>query len=487
LAAAGGTNNLSAFGLEGSAITVKLETTSDQPIIFQLGGPTPLGSQFYFRRVGADGVYTADEAFLASLPRTADYWRDRGLFDLRGRSFDRIEVRGKTPFTAVREPDSDAWRLTKPLSARADGPRIEALVNALQSTRVAAFVTDSPIVDLEPLGLQPPDTELILGAGTNDLVRLQFGKTPTNAPEYVLVRRLAQTNLVLVPVEAGMLMKLPLANFRDRQLTPSLDGTTEVRIRAGDATVRAIRRGTNWTVVEPETFAADPNLMIRLLQQLSGLEIVDFPNDVPADLARYGLDRPRREFSVLAGTNELVRLQFGNNHGTDKVFVRRGDETSIYATPLAELLRLPEVASQLRDLHFAPTNVVEVVIEQKGRQRTLSRKPAGQWTVTTGANGPLLDEAINETLYRLGQVESTRYVLADPKQLELLKFSEVAHTVTFRFKPGSEFSSIKLQFGGRNPVNNLLALARFDENSQPVLFEFPGTLYEDVLRDFSAP
>src|SRR5262245_54849158 len=41
LMAAGGTNDLRAFGLDSSAITVKLET-GDEPIIFQLGGPTPL-------------------------------------------------------------------------------------------------------------------------------------------------------------------------------------------------------------------------------------------------------------------------------------------------------------------------------------------------------------------------------------------------------------------------------------------------------------
>ena len=487
MAVEGSVQDLKGFGLDDAAITVKLESLSGAPTIYQLGGATPLGSQFYFRRVGADGVFSAEDTFLALLPPKADYWRDRSLFDLKGKEFDRVEVRGTTAFTAVRDSVSSRWRLVKPLPARADSERIEAVIHALQQLPVAGFVSDSPLVDLAPLGLQPPEAELVLGRGSQDLVHLQFGRAPTNAPDYVLVRRMANTNLVLAPLQAGILLKLPLGNFRDRQLVPSLDTATEVRFQAGDTSVRVERNGTNWMVVEPTRFPADNGLINLFLHQLGGLDIVDFPNDVPADLSKYGLDRPRRRFAVLAGTNELVRLEFGSNLGLDKVYVRRADEPSIYATRLAELLRLPETAGQIRNLRFDPTNVVEVSIEQKGRSRVLTRTAQGTWSVTRGAVGILIDESVEETIYRLGRVESARYVLPDPKQLELLKFSEVAHTVTLKFRVGSGFNTLTFQFGGRNPANNLMALIRFDTAEPPILVEFPGALYEDVFRDFSAP
>ncbi len=481
------TNEFRDFGLADGATVVTLDTVEGSPLIYHLGGPTPLGSQFYFRKVGSDGIFTASDSFLTTLPPSASFWRDRGLFNLRGREFDRVEIRGQTAFTAVRDPRRGGWQLLKPLAARADSDRIEALVNALQSTRVTGFVSDSPLLELEPLGLQPPESELLIGRGTNDLVRLQFGRAPTNRPQSVVVRRLANTNVVEVPIQAAILSRLPLSNFRDRRLVPALDGATEVRFRMGDAEVRVERSGTNWTVVSPTRFPADPLLMEQLLKQVGGLEIVDFPDDVPVDLSRYGLDRPAREFAVLAGTNELARLYFGSKLGLDKVYVRRADEPSVYVTPLAELLRLPEVAAQVRDLHFESTNVVEVAIEQKDRKRNLIRGPKGIWSVATGAPGGFLDEAVNETLYRLGRVASTRYVFSDPKQMDLLKFSEVAHTVTLKFRPGLPFQKVTFQFGGKNPANNMFALVRFDDDPQPLLIEFPGQLYEDVYRDFSAP
>jgi hypothetical protein len=410
------------------------------------------------------------------------------LFDLRGQSFDRLEIRGPTAFTAVRESTNGSWRLVKPLAARADSERIEALINALQVTPVAAFVSDSPLVDLAAYGFQPPESEFVLGRGTNDLVHLQFGRVPTNSPEHVLVRRMATTNVVLAPVQAGMLLRLPLPNFRDRSLAPRLEGVSEVRFRSDGGWVRVERQGTNWTVVEPRRFAADPTLMDQLLRQLGGMTIVEFPNDVPADLGRYGLQRPERGFVVLAGTNELARLDFGSQVGTDdKVYVRRADEPSIYATRLGELLRLPEVADQIRLMRFDPTNVVEIAIEQKGRKRVLTRGSNGRWTASSGSPASFLDETVNETLFRLGRVESTRYRTPEDEQLGLLKFKEVDHSVDLKFRPGSGPGSLRFQFGGKNPANNMFALVRFDTDSDPLLIEFPLALYEDVYRDLSAP
>lgn len=486
LEAAGSTNELKAFGLGDDALTVKMETTSGLPVLFKLGGPTPMGGQFYFQRVGSDGIYTADEAFLGTLPRNADSWRDRGLFDLAGVPYDRVEVRGKPRFVAEKDVRTGAWRLTRPLSARADGDRIEALLGAMQRVRVAGFIADSPLIDLGALGLEPAETELIVGRGTNDLVRLQFGRTPTNAPEYSFVRRMANTNIVLVPVEATTLVRLPLVNFRDRRLAPDLTAADSIHFRSGTNQSVLERHGTNWLATIPSAFPANSDWVRQLLAQLSVLPIVDFPNDVPVDLAPFGLDQPRHEWAVKAGTNELVRLSFGVQDGLDKVFVRRAGELPVYSVPLAELLRLPVSAVQLGQIRFDSTNVASVTAIQKGRTNEVTRGADGAWQAG-GASDPVFDGAVNEILYRIGHLDGARYPLRDAKQFELLKFPEVDHTLILKMNPGAPLNRFSMQFGGPNAVNNVYGLARFDEDDRGFLLEFPGTLYLDVLNALSVP
>ena len=138
-------------------------------------------------------------------------------------------------------------------------------------------------------------------------------------------------------------------------------------------------------------------------------------------------------------------------------------------------------------MRFDPTNVVEIAIEQKGRKRVLTRGSNGRWTASSGSPASFLDETVNETLFRLGRVESTRYRTPEDEQLGLLKFKEVDHSVDLKFRPGSGPGSLGFQFGGKNPANNMFALVRFDTDSDPLLIEFPLALYEDVYRDLSAP
>ena len=487
LEAAGSTNGWAAFGLGDNALTVKLESATGPAVIFRLGGPAPLGSQFYFQRVGADGIFTADDSFMGTLPRTADSWRDRALFDLDGTAYDRVEVRGKPGFVAVKDGKSGVWRLTKPLAARADGERIETLLGALQRVRVAQFVTDSPLVDLGPLGLEPAEAELLVGRGTNDLVRIQFGRSPTNAPDFAFVRRMANTNLVLVPVDAANLVRLPLVNFRDRRLSPDLTAADHIEFRAGTNRSILDRRGTNWLAGGPAPFPADSARIGQLLTQLGELQIVDFPNDVPDYPARYGLDRPDPEWTVMSGTNELIRLAFGDTNGLDKVFVRRADEMPVYSLPLAEKFRLPESAAQLRLLQFEPTNVVQVTVLQKGRTKVVTRGADGKWQAGPGGSDLLFDESINEALYRIGHLDGARYPLRDATQFGLLKFPEVDHTLVLRMAPGTPIDQLTLLFGGRNAMDNLYAVARCDGDARGFLLEFPGVVYLDVLRVLSVP
>ncbi|MCW5558276.1 MAG: DUF4340 domain-containing protein, partial [Verrucomicrobiae bacterium] len=466
-----GTNGLKAFGLQEGSLTVKLETdTGRPPVRLKIGGPTPLGSQFYFQQVGVEGVFTASDSFLATLPRTADSWRDRTLFDLNGVVFDRVEVRGKPSFVLERDPSAgNAWRFTRPLSARADAGRIEALLGALQRIRVSEFVADSPLVDLGPLGLQPAETELVIGRGTNDLIRLQFGKSPTNEPGYTFARRLATTNLVKVPTEAATLVRLPLANFRDRRLTPPLAGADRLVFRSGTNEVSLQRQGTNWTMATTPPMPADPLRVAQVLAQLQGMPIMDFPADVPADLARYGLDHPAREWIVRRGTNELVRLTFGAERGAEKAFVRRADEMPVYSVPLTEVLQLPESPSQLRQLQFDATDVVQITVEQKGRTRVVKRGTRGSWEGVSSEPGILFDEAINETLYRLGHLDSPRHPVHDAQQEEALKFPEVDHRLVLDLAPGAPAARMTVSLGGRDALDNLYAIIRCDNDERGFL------------------
>lgn len=476
--------DLSAFGLGNGAATLKLETTTG-PVIFKLGGSAPFGDQFYFQRIGNAGVFLADGALRELFPASADAWRDRRLVRLPDPDFDRFELRGRTAFEAEKNPVTGIWRLTKPLAVRADSDRLNAVLHALLTVRIAQFVTDSPGADLETFGLRPAEAEVLVGRGTNTLAQLQFGRPPTNNPGGVYVRRLTQTNVVLVPAATALALRGPLGAFRDHRLLPPLEDSTRLEFIVGAEHTVVEKSGTNWVVTAPVRFPAQTDLVNYLFTRVGSTAITDFPNDVVADYGSYGLTAPGRTYAFTQGTNAPLQLHFGAQPDSDHVFVRRLDEAGVYVVRYTDLLQLPETAAQLRDFRFASSNVVKVAIRQKGNVRTLMRGADGQWGVTAGPAAGPFSPAVEETLHRLGDLATSRYAVRDEAMFtQLRSFTELGHEISLTFGPDATLRTLRLRF-----VTDLgtvaIALANFDDDPMPLRLELPGALFQDVRRDFS--
>lgn len=483
---AGQPDGLKSYGLEPPGATVTF-LTAQGASIFRLGNLTPAGSHFYFQRVGSEGVYTAPVAILESVPSGADEWRDRTLWDLGGRSYDRVrlESKGRTVFEAVR--DLGGWRLRQPLSARADGERIEAMLAQLGTVRVSGFVTDAAVIDRAAYGLQPPEFELSVGIGTNDLVRMQVGSMPTNAPGERFVRRLANTNVVRVAASDLEVLEHPLEDFRDPLVFGALGGVSALEVRGSNAFSLSLV-GTNWFVTAPSRFPAEGSAVEFLLAQLAQLEIAQFVNDVVPDLAPYGLDRPGREFLALRGTNVLAHLQVGSP--TDRrgtlLFARRTDEPGVYAIPRTVLFNL-ESAGQLRSWKFDPTNAVEIEVAAGGQRHVLVRQ-GGVWRIPGGpAFKGFLPDAVDEMLYRIGIWDSMRYAVTDEAALlRAGRFAEVSQEVRIRFGEGAPMKSLRLRFGAPLGANRFV-LANFDEDPVALRLEMPAGLHADLSRYLGMP
>jgi hypothetical protein len=486
-AASGG---LHAFGLDASATTLKVETGSVR-LFFKLGGLAPVGGQFYFQRVGDDGVFTGDAGLLDTLPENASAWRNRALFTVPAADVERVELRGRTTFEAARTPDRMGWHLTRPIEARADGDRMEALVGILQRTRIAEFVSDAPGADLERFGLQLPEAELLLQGGSNTLVHLQIGRSPTNNPALVYVRRMAATNVVLIPAAAILPLQGTLATYRDRHLLSPVGASTRVDFSAAGRNSQLEREGTNWWVAGTSRRRARNDLVEFFLSRINALEIIDFANDVVADYSRYGLSAPARTYGFQTGTggtnatNSSLRLLVGEtgDRDTPLVFTRRSDEPGVYGIRRADIARLPESALQFRDFRFASSNAVKVVTVHQGRTRTLERSASGDWTVTAGEPGAPFSPAAEETLHRLGFMDTVPYTVPN-ESLYAGRIKDIGFELTLYFDSAAPLRKWRLRF-----VTDLGALAaalsNFDDEPTTFSTELPGDLFRDVRRDFS--
>lgn len=491
-------NALHAFGLDPPAVAIVLQQGTARREL-RLGTSTLLGGEVYAQVVGREGLVTLDANVVALFPASVQDWRDTALVNVTGLRFNRIETRPITNgFELVHEPTNRVWQMVRPLPLRANNAKIEGLLQRLDMVRVSKFVTDDPVADLEQYGLQPPERELVLASGTNDLVVIQFGRSPTNTLDQVFARRLPGSNVVLVPRPE---IEPWLGSFRDfcdrRLMVFDPDKVTRIAVQ-GDEKIVVERRSTNtWRLASPYVAPADHLLVLDMMASLADLEFLEFEREVTADFAAYGLEPPRRQYRLETAvtnangaiTNQvLAQLDIGNPTQY-KFFARRTPENSVVT--MIDAGRLPRAAYQLRDRriwNFSTNQIAAITIKQLGNARRVLRTGPAQWMAAPDTpSSPLNAFALEEAAYQLGRLQAAEWVARGEDQLARYGFATIDHQITLELVGGDKPETRTVRFGRRTPSGrSAYASVTMDGINVPVVFECRPRLYELVQSELTA-
>jgi len=495
------------FGLDVPHATLTLHHNGQRTEVM-FGARTPVGDGVYAQVLNQSPIYVLDAELVSRLPRNYNDWRDTALFSSARFQMNRMEFRaGGRGFTVDWDYAARAFLITKPITARADTSKMEALLRNLMGAQVLQFVTDSPRADLEAYGLQPPETEISFLVGSNEQYTVkfavQFGKSPTNDPTSVYARRPTTTNIVLVPRTVLEAAQKNQSDVRDLHLVNFPPDAVDI-IEVTDATDGfTARRQTNgsWTITEPRTEQADTNAVRELFDQLSRLEGT-VEKDVVTDFTTpYGLNPPTRRYLLkttltnAAGlvTNPVIaELDLGRAQGK-RVFARRPDEATAYSLSAEEVFRLPRAGWQLRDRRvwsFATNQVHRLSIRHQGQTKTLQRSANGAWSLVEGTGiVSTVNPVLEDILVQLGELRVRAWVDRGEQNRAAYGFGEGTTRISIELKNGDRPPPpLVLEIGrpGFSPTGLPYGLAIVD--GQTWIFELPPEYYFQVLvRDLLSP
>lgn len=492
------------FGLDVPQATLTLQHNGQRTEVL-FGSKTPTGTGVYVQVLNQSAIYVLGAELVDLLPRGHTDWRDPMLFSSTGFQMNRIEVRtaGRGFTLDLIDATNQVFLLTKPTVARADPAKVQSFLRDLITSQVTRFITDNPRVDLEAYGLQPPEAELLFLEGTNEQFTVQFGKAPPNDSTNVYARRLATTNIVLVPRSVLELVQVPHSDLRDLHLmgfAPASVDAIEV-IGAESFTVRRQTNGS-WMITEPKLESADTNAVLDWLKQMAYMEGAVEKEVVTDFSSPYGLSTPPRRYLVKAsGTNSaggatnriLAQLDLGKVSPEKRVYARRPDETTVYSVASSDIARLPYSAWQLRDRQvwsFTTNQVDQVRIRRRlanGVQtRTIRRTGAASWY--DGEAELPNSAAIEETIYRVGQLRAAVWVARGEEKKAELGFTETGNRITIELRNGDKPRTLVLEFSTQMLPQAPAPYAAATVDGQTWIFELerPALWYE-IVRDLFGP
>lgn len=317
--------------------------------------------------------------------------------------------------------DDSGWRLVKPVQAPADETTVKGLINALVDAEVQKTLDEAP-ADPASFGLDKPEPKAVLTLKDGkEAPAVMVGKnTAIGGKTYVRKGDEPKIYLTTSVLRSGL--NKQAKDLRDKQLLAFQDDdVSRVEIaEAGAAPTTLVRKDKEAWTVDPGGHPADTTEVRSYLASLRAARAVDFPDDAPANLAKYGLDHPRLSVTVTTSKegSEPKTLLIGGEETKDtqkQVYAKRSDQQTVYSLGEWSYRSLDKNAAQFRDktvLGFDPERVGKVTLARKaGANVTLTRKD-GTWQVE-GAEGTPKEPTITRFLADLKELRGSD-IAAEP-------------------------------------------------------------------------
>jgi hypothetical protein len=483
------------YGFDQPQFTMTF-TQGDQRNQISVGNRTALGDQVYLRLIGQQGTYVVDAAWLNSLPRSVEAWRDTSLVDA-GQSFDWIVLtNGNRIIELRRDPATTLWRMIRPLPARANSVLIDQALQKLQTSPIALFVTNAPAGDLSAYGLQPSSLDLWLGNGSNLIACVHIGGSLTNDFAGDYIQRDGWNTVAIVPHGALAAWRSQVNDFRDPRLFELTQPVIGIDVDAADHFQLQLQGSNSWSLVG-QKYPADTDSVNEFIKRLASLKVVEFVKDVvtPVDLQTYGFTTNSHKISLFCrggGTNvNTIQILFGNPD-TNGFYVRRSDEDFIYRLALADVDTLPDTGYLFRDRFiwkFTGEDVTQVTIRKDGKVRQLIHNGLGKWALGPNSQGMIVGRLIEESVggsanfSGLCQLSAQKWVFPSLPDPEKWGFTTNSLQITLDLKNGEKHT---VDFGQEIPGYQT-ALASVNLDGERWVFLFPPILYQFVSSYLTIP
>ena len=345
--------SLASYGLDRpTRVTIALgkdKGRTSQMLLF--GRTEPAKQGVYAMRPGEASVLLVGEEVWKALPKNVASLRDKTVL-----AFDRdkvVRLEAESPKGKVLlARDGQKWQITAPEPWKADDGLVGGLLFKIRDMRAVGFLGEGPAAIRQYLA--KPEVKISLWEeGARAPTTLLLGPSPDKRGGRPMAYAAIVGRGPVVLVDAQFLRDLAktATDVRDRTLFGFFDpkDVRRVRVKSGAAAMALERKGeADWRVVEPKSGRAREGKVTDLLYALRSLRWKELVSAKGADAARYGLDAPSFEVTLIKADGKEIGTLIVGRKEADRVYVRTGAAPTIFALDPRELGDLPRIPDDLQ-------------------------------------------------------------------------------------------------------------------------------------------
>jgi Domain of unknown function (DUF4340) len=420
--------SLEPYGLATPLLEIQV-TLKDQskPLILRLGTTNPTGGSYYAQVEGRVPIYLVSGVAKDVLDASLHALRDKIVLAFTPAEVQEIQLaRGTDAPVVVQRQAEDTWRLTAPVSAKADAQQVRAMIQRLHDVKVQAFIAEDA-VDLESYGLQTPAWHVSLNIGQDHVpLTLSLGKVDSERKGVYAKRDDDAARVFLLPQDLWDNLPKTATALRDKTLMKyEREHITRLEIQAPNEHMVITSIGPRqYTMEQPVQTPGDGDAIYSLLWDIQDLKAKDFVAETPDALDLYGLDAPRQRITVWekapaaqeATQHELLLgAEAPDGQG---IYARLGEGPVIYLVGNTEAQRImSKTAFDLRNkkiFAFTADKVQKIHVQYPAANFTVERH-GNTWKLTEPQKQDIPQRwKVDHVLYELSTLEYAKIVADSP-------------------------------------------------------------------------
>ena len=267
--------------------------------------------------------------------------REKVFAALEADKIDELRIKSESGETTAVKKNGADWQVIEPASP-ADQSGVSGITSSLAQVDVVRVVDENP-ADLKDYGLSTPRIEVnFKAAGDKDYRRLLIGdKSPTGAD--LFAKRNDEKRVFLIAAFQEQSFNHSTFDLRDKTLVKfPRDKVDSLEIDANGKTLQIAKQGSDWKITKPLEATADFGSVEGLIGRLQSARMQsNVTNEAtPADLKKYGFEKPEITLHLNAGS-EKATLLVGGKADNNAVYVRDASKPAVMTmeSSLADDLR----------------------------------------------------------------------------------------------------------------------------------------------------
>lgn len=367
--------NLAEFGLANPDVEVsfvpeagkEFRTDNKTSFSLQLGNESPYTGLAFAKFPDKPGVFTVGIQVKNSLLRGVNDLRKSRLFDVDTSALDQYTALHlhQASGDVVLKNEVGRWKIAVPFEGAAEESVVREHLTKLGLLRANSFLsqtTDKPTSMAAAMqALTSPTLTLTLESSRAKPQVLIVAEAPGENGTVYVAQRAGDDELMALRSETVEDLRTDAQYFRSRDLfTMKAADVGLFTVQLGRAPASALIRNDKdtWELVGDPERRIDQKSVSEKLDALLRVRVKEYIDPDPKDPSLYGLDIPRRRYSVTSKDKSRTEaLETGGNEpgkpGT--VYARRTGDKSIFTVELSGDLAIYE--GSIADKHFAKTDL----------------------------------------------------------------------------------------------------------------------------------